>query len=254
MTATLSDFIIEEGDSVTNALEKIDRNKKRFLIVVDKDEKFLGTLTDGDVRRALLSREGAGKALVKEAYQTKSTSIGSDANDQELIQLFQSEKIGFLPVVDGNGKVINVITKRQFHIMLTSDKKINLEDRDILNIDEGVLESNILSRPWGVYKTLFKSDQTHVKTLMVKPEEQTSLQSHEKREEYWVVVKGKGELNIEDSKKIINPGDYVFIPKGTKHRITNTSKDELLTVIEIQLGDYFGEDDIKRYEDKYNRK
>ncbi len=81
-----------------------------------------------------------------------------------------------------------------------------------------------------------------------------SLQKHTKREEHWVVVYGKGNIILEDSTIKAYTGKYVFIPKGCKHRIINTSANQNLIFCEVQLGNYFGEDDIIRYEDKYNRR
>ena len=74
------------------------------------------------------------------------------------------------------------------------------------------------------------------------------------REEHWVIVHGNGEVRMEDSVLSVKGGSYLFIPKGCKHRIANTSLDSTLILMEVQCGEYFGEDDIYRYEDVYGRK
>lgn len=80
-----------------------------------------------------------------------------------------------------------------------------------------------------------------------------SLQSHNHREEYWIVVHGIGIVQLDASFFPVTCGSSVFIPKGCKHKLTNTDKKENLIITEVQIGDYFGEDDIIRYEDIYGR-
>ena len=80
-----------------------------------------------------------------------------------------------------------------------------------------------------------------------------SLQSHNHREEHWIVAHGMGIVQIEKSEIRIESGSSLFIPKGAKHRLTNTDSKENLIITEVQIGDYLGEDDIVRYEDNYGR-
>ena len=75
---------------------------------------------------------------------------------------------------------------------------------------------------------------------------------HFYRSEHWVVVDGTAKVEIGKLEKIIGPNESVYIPLGTKHRLSNPTKSPL-TLIEIQSGNYLGEDDIKRFEDKYGR-
>lgn len=172
---------------------------------------------------------------------------------KEITEIFKDRRINFIPILDDENKLINIITKRQFHVLLLGDKKIDLTNPDLINVDESKLDSEVYPRPWGFYKTLFLSDHTHVKTLVLYPMGKTSYQTHSKREEFWVVVKGEGIIKIDASERKIETGDYVFVPKECKHKITNPSKDENLVLIETQLGSYFGEDDIQRLEDEYGR-
>ena len=79
-----------------------------------------------------------------------------------------------------------------------------------------------------------------------------SLQSHRYRAEHWVVVKGSGRVSRNEENFVLNENESTFIPVKTKHRLANTSK-SLLVIIEVQTGNYFGEDDIKRYNDLYGR-
>ena len=111
---------------------------------------------------------------------------------------------------------------------------------------------NCTERPWGTYEVLLDADDCKVKRITVKPGEHPSYQMHYKRSEKWVVVSGNGKVRIEDSLKKVGPGSVVDVPLQAKHTIVNDSDSDLV-FIEVQLGEYFGEDDIVRLEDKYGR-
>jgi mannose-1-phosphate guanylyltransferase/mannose-6-phosphate isomerase len=108
-------------------------------------------------------------------------------------------------------------------------------------------------RPWGSFETIRDSDLFKSKTIRVDQGEQLSYQSHNKRAEHWIIARGSGEVVLEDKVIPVSPGSHVYIPLMAKHRIRNTGI-ETLEFVEIQLGSYFGEDDIVRYEDSYGRK
>ncbi|MCM2281803.1 MAG: mannose-1-phosphate guanylyltransferase/mannose-6-phosphate isomerase [Bdellovibrionaceae bacterium] len=107
-------------------------------------------------------------------------------------------------------------------------------------------------RPWGRFTIL--RDEAHFKSkiIVVDPKAQISYQSHAKRAEHWIFVKGSGEVILNDETIYVKDGSSVFIPLGAKHRVRNTGA-EPLEFIEVQTGTYFGEDDIERYQDDYNR-
>lgn len=107
-------------------------------------------------------------------------------------------------------------------------------------------------RPWGRYEVLKDTDTYKSKVIQVNPFQQISYQSHNKREEHWTITKGNGEVIIDDQVIPVTSGSYVKIPLGAKHRIRNTGPD-IVEFIEVQLGTYFGEDDIIRYQDDYQR-
>lgn len=107
-------------------------------------------------------------------------------------------------------------------------------------------------KPWGSYTNLMDEEYTKVKKIVIKPGEAPSYQYHFKRSEIWIIVKGLAEIKIDDSVVIYSTGDIITIPKQAKHQVRNIGEDELVFV-EVQLGDYFGEDDIVRLEDKYGR-
>ncbi len=107
-------------------------------------------------------------------------------------------------------------------------------------------------RPWGSFTVLADDDKHKVKRIVVKPGQRLSLQRHKFRREHWFVVAGKAVVSLEGEKLSLTSGASVDIDKGVIHRVENKEKQELV-FIEIQLGDYFGEDDIERLEDDYGR-
>lgn len=107
-------------------------------------------------------------------------------------------------------------------------------------------------RPWGWFEILGFGDCFQVKRILVKPGAAISLQSHKYRSEHWIVVGGTARVTIDDEVKFVNEGQSVYIPLGAKHRMENRGQD-LVILIEVQIGTYLGEDDIIRYEDIYAR-
>lgn len=113
-------------------------------------------------------------------------------------------------------------------------------------------EHSFEERPWGKFEILRDEEHFKSKVIRVDAHQQISYQSHAKREEHWVMVRGQGEVVLNDQIIPMQVGSYVKIPLGAKHRIRNTSN-KPLEFIEVQIGTYFGEDDIVRYQDDYNR-
>ena len=107
-------------------------------------------------------------------------------------------------------------------------------------------------RPWGSYESLVISERFQVKRIIVKAGHALSLQKHFRRAEHWVVVKGTAEIEVNNNKKILKENQSAYIPVGAKHRLSNPESD-LLMMVEVQSGDYLGEDDIVRFEDIYGR-
>jgi mannose-1-phosphate guanylyltransferase/mannose-6-phosphate isomerase len=117
---------------------------------------------------------------------------------------------------------------------------------------EAVTLPAVVHRPWGTYAALKEEDSYKVKRITVKPGESLSLQYHHQRAEHWVVVRGRGIVQIGEVEHETLPGQYRYIPLREKHRLTNTGQEELV-LIEVQCGDYLGEDDIVRLADTYGR-
>jgi mannose-1-phosphate guanylyltransferase/mannose-6-phosphate isomerase len=149
-------------------------------------------------------------------------------------------------------------------IIVDSDDALLVADRsrsqDVREVVEDLRRSNRsehlshrrVYRPWGYYESIDAGDRFQVKRLMVKPGAALSLQSHRKRAEHWVVVSGRARVTRGEDTLYLEENQSTFIPVGTKHRLENAGKEPLL-IIEVQSGSYLGEDDIERFEDRYNR-
>lgn len=107
-------------------------------------------------------------------------------------------------------------------------------------------------RPWGQFEVLKNENHFKSKIIKVDAGQKISYQSHQFRSEHWVLVKGNATVTINDEEIDLVQGQHIFIPQGAKHRIHNKSNSGV-EIIEVQLGSYFGEDDIIRYQDDYGR-
>ncbi len=107
-------------------------------------------------------------------------------------------------------------------------------------------------RPWGTYTVLEENRSYKIKRIEVLPGQRLSLQMHHHRSEHWIVVSGTAEVTSGENEFILNLNESTFIPMGTLHRLTNPGRIPLC-IIEVQSGEYLGEDDIIRYQDDYDR-
>ena len=108
-------------------------------------------------------------------------------------------------------------------------------------------------RPWGSYTVLEESANFKIKRIVVKPGAKLSMQMHKHRAEHWVVVSGEATISNNDIEYTLQENQSTYIPKTHHHRLANLSN-EPLAIIEVQCGDYVGEDDIVRFDDNYGRK
>ena len=107
-------------------------------------------------------------------------------------------------------------------------------------------------RPWGSYQSIDTGDRHQVKRIVVKPGGRLSLQKHHHRSEHWIVVRGAARVTVNELVKTVHENESIYIPIGATHRLENPGKIQL-ELIEVQTGSYFGEDDIIRIEDDYQR-
>ena len=109
-----------------------------------------------------------------------------------------------------------------------------------------------VSRPWGTYTLLEEAPGFKIKRIEVRPGAALSLQLHHRRSEHWVVVRGVAHVTNGEREFDVHPNESTYIPLETRHRLENRGTDPLV-IIEVQCGDYLGEDDIVRFEDRYGR-
>jgi mannose-1-phosphate guanylyltransferase/mannose-6-phosphate isomerase len=182
----------------------------------------------------------------------------------------------------GNAVSGDVVTEDVRHCLLRSDDRllaaIGVEDLVVVVSDDAVLvaprdraqdvgalakrmkadgraEAEVHSqvyRPWGSYQGIDLGQRFQVKRLTVSPGSRLSLQRHRHRAEHWVVVEGEAEVTCDDRVFRLKPDQSTYIPLGAVHRLANPGEVPL-HVIEVQSGDYLGEDDIERFEDIYGR-
>ena len=142
-------------------------------------------------------------------------------------------------------------------VVLVSAKDRVQEVKDIVDIIKQAgrpeTDSHVrVYRPWGSYEWLADGSSFQVKRLRVNPGEALSLQLHHKRAEHWIVVEGTALVTVGEEEVVLQQNQSTYIPIGTKHRLENRESHELI-LIEVQCGDYLGEDDIVRFDDVYGR-
>jgi mannose-6-phosphate isomerase len=107
-------------------------------------------------------------------------------------------------------------------------------------------------RPWGYYTILSEEPDHKVKKICVYPSKRLSLQRHQRRSEHWYILEGDAWVTLNHEQIPLKAGHSIDIPRGAIHRIENKGPHPM-SFIEVQRGDYFGEDDIERFEDDYGR-
>ncbi len=162
--------------------------------------------------------------------------------DHKLVSVLGLENI----VVIETSDAILIMDRNQSQEVKMIVNKLSIEKREEKNLHRKV------SRPWGWYDSLDQGENFKVKRIQVNPDASLSLQKHAKRAEHWVVVKGIAEVICNDKKIILQENESTYIPLGHTHRLSNVGK-EILEIIEVQSGNYLGEDDIERFEDQYGR-
>jgi mannose-1-phosphate guanylyltransferase/mannose-6-phosphate isomerase len=153
--------------------------------------------------------------------------------------------------------VENLIIIETADAVLVADRKNSQDVRHIVSqLDAQKREEKNyhrkVSRPWGWYNSIDEGERFKVKRIQVKPGASLSLQMHQHRAEHWVVVKGVAEITNGEQVITLTENQSTYIPQGQIHRLANRST-QPLEIIEVQSGDYLGEDDIIRFDDKYAR-
>ena len=161
-------------------------------------------------------------------------------------------------------KIVSLIDVKDMIIIDTPDallvcpKDSSQKVKDVVSTlkdinDERAQLHQTVYRPWGSYTILENSERHKIKNIIVMPLNKLSLQLHHHRSEHWVVVEGMACVQVDGEQYFLRQGESTFIRAGMKHRLSNPGKVPL-EIIEVQLGEYVGEDDIIRFDDEYGRK
>ena len=140
-------------------------------------------------------------------------------------------------------------------LILNKDCSQNVKDivSELDNIKKSEsFEHKKIFRPWGNYESIIENQNWKVKKISVHANHSLSLQKHKHRSEHWVVVNGTAKVEIDSKISYLEENESAYIPKNSIHRLSNP-KNNTLTLIEVQSGDYLGEDDIIRFSDNYGR-
>lgn len=195
-----------------------------------------------------LSEVTEGQALDENSLKKMPVQISAKGN---VVFTKQNKKYGIIGcddlIVVDTADALLVCKKNQSQKVKELVETLKTTDAKI--ISEHVFEN----RPWGRFEILRDEPYFKSKIIRVEPGQKLSYQSHDKRAEHWVVVKGEAVVTLNDKEYVLKQGENIYIPQKAKHRVHNRSQ-SILEFIEVQVGTYFGEDDIHRYQDDYGRK
>ncbi|KAF1011713.1 MAG: Alginate biosynthesis protein AlgA [Pseudomonas fluorescens] len=245
------------------------------------------TLKNNSCRQRELSAEGFGTApdiSIDVALMEKSRQVAVVPCDIGWSDIGSWEALRQLTPSDGNGNQVNgeAILHDVHNCYIDSPKRVlgavGVSDLIIVDTPDAILIADArrsqdvryvvaelkrqnhpafslhrtVTRPWGTYTVLEESSRFKIKRIVVKPQASLSLQMHHHRSEHWVVVSGAAMITNGDREFLINANESTYIPAGHKHRLTNPGIIDLV-MIEVQSGEYLGEDDIVRFDDIYGR-
>ena len=172
------------------------------------------------------------------------------SNCKNTIAISTKKNISLLGVRDliviETSDCVLVLNKEKGNLMKPFIKDLSRKSPNLVD------EHNKVNRPWGWFEILEEDTNYKVKLIQINPGKSISLQKHNMRSEHWVVVKGKATITKGKENFILKINESTFIDKGQIHRLSNNTK-FLLQIIEVQSGEYLGEDDIERIEDNYGR-
>lgn len=165
--------------------------------------------------------------------------------------------------IRGESRLIGAVGVKDLIVIDTSDALLIANHSHVQSVKEiyAQLKRNdhtayklhsCVTRPWGTYTVLEQGPQFKIKRIVVKPKASLSLQMHHHRSEHWIVVSGMAKVVNGDNEFMVNTNESTFIPAGHRHRLENPGLIDLV-LIEVQSGEYLGEDDIVRFEDIYGR-
>ncbi len=200
------------------------------------------------------------------------SDIGSWDGVYEVLSKDSSDNVKVGPVLDMGTRSCLLMTSKRLIATVDIEDLIVIDSDDALLIakkgqsqkvkllveklkekgSKAASEHRTLHRPWGSYTILEEGERYKIKRITVDPGQKLSLQLHYHRSEHWVVVKGTAKVTVDDKEVLLHENESIYVPKSTTHRLENPGKVSL-ELIEVQVGEYVGEDDIVRFDDVYGR-
>jgi len=190
-------------------------------------------------------------------------SLVKELRDEDLGCRIEIEGKNNFYYTDNGKKVIATIGLEDFIVIDTRDalliakkgqtqKVKNIVEKLKIQNSKLIIEHYKVNRPWGTFETLIDENGYKIKRIVVKPGKRLSLQKHFHRNEHWIVVSGTAEVQVGDKTYLVRPNESTYIKMGEIHRLSNPGKIPVV-LIEAQVGEYTGEDDIIRIEDDFKR-
>jgi mannose-1-phosphate guanylyltransferase/mannose-6-phosphate isomerase len=234
--SVLADFRALSGESFDRAV--LELSKKVQVVPAEFDWTDVGSLTALEI---LTQANNQGTRVIGQGLDIDSRNT-LNYSPQRLVATLGLEDV---IVVDTEDATLVAARDRIQDVRLVVDE---LQHRSA----HEAIHSRISRRPWGNWTVLNRGLGYQVKEIEVFPGASLSLQKHQHRSEHWVVVEGRATVEIDGSSTVLEQGESSFIPAGMLHRLAN-NEDVALRVTEVAVGDYLGEDDIERFDDRYSR-
>ena len=252
----LKKYNLKLFDSILRSYEKSKKSENLVRL------KGMEEIEDISVDYALMEKSKKIKVVRSEFEWNDVGSFDSLSEEVKSKEAIEVESEGNFYYGDDK-KIVATIGLKEYIVIDTKDALLIARKGESQKVREVVerlkkekqelLESHtIVHRPWGTYETLIEDKGYKVKKIVVKPDKRLSLQKHFHRNEHWIVVSGTAEVEVGDEKFILRPNESTYIKMGEKHRLSNPGKIPLV-IIEVQVGEYTGEDDIIRIEDDFER-
>ncbi|WP_457752012.1 mannose-1-phosphate guanylyltransferase/mannose-6-phosphate isomerase [Thermococcus sp.] len=242
----------EEGGDIEEVYRRVPEISIDYGVMEKTDKAavvplntFWSDLGSFDAIYEVLEKDEDGNAVKVSGHQAEYINLSSRRNLVMTKRLTATIGVEDMIIVDTDDALL--IAHRGEAQKVKEVFKILKEEND-----ERALIHRTAYRPWGSYTVLEEGERYKIKRLTVLPGKKLSLQMHYHRSEHWVVVRGTAKVVVGDKEILLRPGESTFIPAGVKHRLENPGR-VVLEVIETQIGEYLGEDDIVRFDDEFGR-
>lgn len=213
-----------------------------YFVKADMDWRDIGSW---DSYSELFEKDEAGNIVGELTFAEESNNCLVHT-DKKPVALIGVEDIIVIDSADG------ILVADRSHVQNVKGISRKIIQQQFANLSAKLSGPEEIKRPWGSFYILSDLETHKVKRIEINAHASLSLQSHKHRSEHWVVVEGIASMQLDAMHKTLFVNETLFVPKGARHRIENKT-DQKLVIIEVQTGEYFGEDDEIRFEDKYGR-